>query len=329
MRTKLKKKILRVQKGFSVINTSKLIHRCRRLRLINSLFVFINAFYLGAQKYTFNTKSLKSLNVFECACVCMCMCVWISMLCGCVFVFLSFAHPAFLTLLLICPPTTLFSGIERTLDSHDGALTLVSYDGGKGRAISKPISSLSIVVFEKGISLNICMLLWHRLKRENLFFTIFYYFTFSPPSFFFFNQDEFVFLFLFFLSKKWSLQKVSKIFWLSSAARWASLLQIVSTFSRQGNLKGLNYFSNDVCSVAALHLQEEDGSEEVATAHNVSGIRGYWAHANLEGKISSSRILHSEDSEVPRLRRHMLWMDVVCISYWAHIVYFLKPNKYW
>lgn len=54
-----------------MVNDFNFIHRCRKLRLIKSLFVFHNAFDLEAGEYTFNAKSLKSLTVFEKECACM------------------------------------------------------------------------------------------------------------------------------------------------------------------------------------------------------------------------------------------------------------------
>lgn len=57
-----------VCKGLSVVNAFSFIHRCRRLRLIRSLFAFINAFSLEAEEYTLSAKSPKSLNVFESVC---------------------------------------------------------------------------------------------------------------------------------------------------------------------------------------------------------------------------------------------------------------------
>lgn len=60
-------------KGLSVVNDFNFIHRCRKLRLIKSLFVFHNAFDLEAGEYTFNAKSLKSLTVWERECVYACL----------------------------------------------------------------------------------------------------------------------------------------------------------------------------------------------------------------------------------------------------------------
>lgn len=116
-------------KGLSVVNAFNLIHRCRSLRLIKSLFIFSNAFNLETGEYLFHAKSLKSLNVFERVYgihVCLCIC----MLCGCV----SLSLPS-----LLCPiPSHLFlnlpSYLSQTQRNTTVPLTLVSYDWWNGGA---------------------------------------------------------------------------------------------------------------------------------------------------------------------------------------------------